>query len=87
MPKGERYRLKVGKRMIDLSLDQFSMLANKSLVANLPVSWKDQQRLTGLAKAGLMEESKKTRNRVTYKRTEFGAKVYDAIYARKTKEN
>ena len=87
MPKGERFRLKTGKTVIDLSQEQFLMLQDKSLIATLPVLWKDQQRLNGLTKAGLIAESRRTRNRVTYKRTPFGGEVFDAISARKNKEN
>lgn len=82
MPSGERYRLKIGKRSFDLSPEQFSMLARRSIRLRKALSWNDHQRVKGLIRKRLF--SLQDRALV---RTELGKTVHNLIKTRLSKES
>ena len=82
MPKGLRYRLKIGDLAYDMSPAQFEMLSKPVFKLDLPISWGVQQGINGLRAKKLISETASTKKSITYKRSEVGKDVYSSIVAR-----
>lgn len=74
MPLGKRYQIVLNGIIYDLSPEQFQFLSNKSLKLPKILDWNTEQRIKGLIKSKLF-----TKQPRSYKRTNLGEKVFNAL--------